>query len=81
MAEVTAVLVHGAGHTAAVWSETRAAMSRPTLAVDLPRRGARPADLTTITVDEAIGAVVESVAAAVDGDVVLDRILDPISSR
>ncbi|HEY8526286.1 MAG TPA: alpha/beta hydrolase [Acidimicrobiales bacterium] len=68
---VTAVLVHGAGHTAAVWRETQAALRHPSLAVDLPGRGDRPADITTVTVTEAADAVVADVEAHVEGDVVL----------
>jgi pimeloyl-ACP methyl ester carboxylesterase len=68
---ITTVLVHGAGHTSAVWAATRAAFAGPTLAVDLPGRGVRPADLTRVTVDEAADAVAADVRAAVEGDVVL----------
>jgi pimeloyl-ACP methyl ester carboxylesterase len=68
---ITTVLVHGAGHTSAVWAATRAASVGPTLAVDLPGRGVHPADLTRVTVDEAADAVAGDVGAAVEGDVVL----------
>jgi len=68
---LTTVLVHGAGHTAAVWRDTRAAFARPSLAVDLPGRGRHPADLTRVTVDAAADAVAADVRAAVDGDIVL----------
>lgn len=71
MNRVTAVLVHGAGHTSLVWNETRAAMSRPSFAVDLPGRGGRPADITAVTVEEAADAIAADVRAAVDGDIVL----------
>ena len=64
-----AVLVHGAGHTAAVWHETREAMRSSSLAFDLPGRGSRPADITTVTVSEAADAVAKDVLAAVDGQV------------
>jgi pimeloyl-ACP methyl ester carboxylesterase len=67
----TVVLVHGAGHTAAIWDETRAAMSVPSVAVDLPGRGRRPADITAVTVAEAAAAVGADVDAAVVGQVVL----------
>jgi pimeloyl-ACP methyl ester carboxylesterase len=71
MRGVTAVLVHGAGHTSVVWREAQAALSHPSFAVDLPGRGARPADITTITVDEAADSIAADVDANVDGDVVL----------
>jgi pimeloyl-ACP methyl ester carboxylesterase len=67
----TAVLVHGAGHTAAVWQATRAAMRHPTFAVDLPGRGRRPADITTVTAERAAESVADDVEAHVTGDVVL----------
>src|SRR5205823_2602382 len=69
--DVTAVLVHGAGHSSLVWAETRAALSHPSFAVDLPGRGTRPADITTVTIDEAADAAVADIRGAVDGDLVL----------
>lgn len=68
---LTVVLVHGAGHTSLVWRETQAALAHPSFAVDLPGRGSRPADITTVTIDEAADAIAADVDAAVDGDVVL----------
>jgi pimeloyl-ACP methyl ester carboxylesterase len=67
----TLVLVHGAGHTSSVWDATRAALARPSLAVDLPGRGIRPGDITQVTVAEAAEAIATDVRGAVDGDVVL----------
>jgi pimeloyl-ACP methyl ester carboxylesterase len=64
-----AVLVHGAGHTAEVWRATREAMRSPSLATDLPGRGARPADITMVTVSAAANAVVEDVLATIDGEI------------
>lgn len=69
--DVTAVLVHGAGHTSRVWRATQAAMAWPSIAVDLPGRGARPADITRVTVDQAADAIADDVRRRVDGDVVL----------
>jgi pimeloyl-ACP methyl ester carboxylesterase len=68
---LTVVLVHGAGHTAAVWQDTQDALSSPSFAVDLPGRGARPADITLVTVDEAADSVAADVDASVEGDIVL----------
>ena len=65
----TAVLVHGAGHTAAVWDATRAAMAHDALAVDLPGRASRPGDITTVTVAEAADAVVADVVGELGGHV------------
>ena len=68
---MTAVLVHGAGHTGAVWERTRAAMVHPSLAPDIPGRRDRPADITRLTVGEAADSLAADVAAAGVGDVVL----------
>lgn len=69
--DVTLVLLHGAGHTAEVWGETRAALRAPSLAVDLPGRASRPADLTRVTIEAAAASVVADVHDAVTGDVVV----------
>jgi pimeloyl-ACP methyl ester carboxylesterase len=58
----TVVLVHGAGHTSRVWAKVQVALTRPSVAVDLPGRHDRPADITRVTVD----AAAESIAADVD---------------
>src|SRR3954447_4288110 len=68
---LTAVLVHGAGHTSAVWQRTQAAMRSPTVAVDLPGRGARPAEITRVTVEQAADSVAADIRAMVEGDLVL----------
>lgn len=64
----TAVLVHGAGHDSTVWDGVRAALSHPSVAVDLPGRRSRPADITRVTVASAAASVA---ADAPGGDVVL----------
>src|SRR5262249_28967903 len=43
------VLVHGGGLDARCWDPTRALLSAPSIAVDLPGRGAHPADLRLVT--------------------------------
>lgn len=68
---LTAVLVHGAGHTSDVWQQTRAAMRTPSFAVDLPGRGTRPADITRVRVEQAAESVAADVSAAVEGNLVL----------
>jgi pimeloyl-ACP methyl ester carboxylesterase len=70
-AALTAVLVHGAGHTSAVWRRTQEVLRSPSIAVDLPGRGARPADITRVTVEEAADSVAADIRAAVEGDLVL----------
>lgn len=68
---MTAVLVHGAGHTGAIWEATRRAMVHPSLAVDIPGRRTRPADITTVTIEQAADSIAADIDAEVDGDVVL----------
>ena len=68
---MTLVLVHGAGHTAAVWGPTQRELVSRSLAVDLPGRASRPADITRVSVDAAADAVADQVMAKVDGDIVL----------
>jgi pimeloyl-ACP methyl ester carboxylesterase len=70
-APLTAVLVHGAGHTSAVWQRTRTAMRSPSIAVDLPGRATRPADITRVTIEQAADSVAADVRATVDGGLVL----------
>ena len=69
MAGPIAVLVHGAGHTADVWDDTRAAMRHRSIAIDLPGRGTRPGDITTVTVADAADAVAADVRVQLGGDV------------
>jgi len=68
---MTLVLVHGAGHTAAVWGPTQAELASRSVAVDLPGRASRPADITTVCVAAAAEAIADEVAAGVTGNVVL----------
>lgn len=69
---MTYVLVHGGGMTARFWDRLAPLLDGRVLAVDLPGRGARPADLGTITVDDEVGAVVQDIeAAGPDGEIVL----------
>jgi pimeloyl-ACP methyl ester carboxylesterase len=58
------VLVHGGCHTARCWDPLLPYLSAPTLAVDLPGRGSRPADLRSIGIDDFASAVVEDVEGA-----------------
>ena len=54
------VLVHGGLHSAACWDSVQAHLEAPVVAVDLPGRGSRPADLATVTLEDCVQAVVES---------------------
>ncbi len=68
---MTPVLIHGAGHTGSIWDDTRRAMTHPSLVVDIPGRRTRPADITTVTIDQAADSIAADIAAQVDADVVL----------
>jgi pimeloyl-ACP methyl ester carboxylesterase len=61
---MTYVLVHGGGSTARFWDRFVPLIDGPALAVDLPGRGAHPADLGAITVDDEVASVVADIAAA-----------------
>ncbi len=54
------VLVHGANHGAGCWDSVVAHLVAPSIAVDLPGRGARPADFATVTLDDCVNTVVGS---------------------
>jgi pimeloyl-ACP methyl ester carboxylesterase len=65
------VLVHGGGLDGRCWDPTRALMSAPSLAVDLPGRGAHPADLRTVTFADCAESVRADVDEAGYDDIVL----------
>jgi pimeloyl-ACP methyl ester carboxylesterase len=71
----TYLLIHGGGSTARFWDRLTHeldALDVPSLAVDLPGRAGKPADLATLTVDDEVASVVADVAAAgVDGPIVV----------
>jgi len=58
------VLIHGAHHGSWVWDPLLAHLRLPALAVDLPGRGARPADLRSLTLDDYALAVAADIHAA-----------------
>jgi pimeloyl-ACP methyl ester carboxylesterase len=69
--DVTLVLVHGSGHTAAVWEPVQAALTHPSVAVDLPGRADRVADIADVTLDHAAASLHADVVHAADGPLVL----------
>jgi pimeloyl-ACP methyl ester carboxylesterase len=69
---MTYVLVHGGGATARFWDRVLPHLDGRVLAVDLPGRNGKPADLPTLTVDDEVASVLADIDAAnVDDDIVL----------
>ena len=69
---VTVVLIHGGGATARFWDRLSPHLDGAPLAVDLPGRRSRPADLATLSVDVEVASVTADVEdAAAPGPIVL----------
>ena len=68
---IPVVLVHGGGLDGRCWDRTRARMSAPSIATDLPGRGAHPADLRAVTFADCAESVRADVDAAGFDDIVL----------
>ena len=68
---MTLVLVHGGGFSSSCWDRTVAHLRAPVVAVDLPGRGTRPADLATVTVADFAAAVVGEIESRDLNEVVL----------
>lgn len=60
MSDECVVLVHGGFHSAACWSPVLPHLKMPAIAIDLPGRGVRPADLATVTLQDCVTAVIEA---------------------
>lgn len=70
--ERTYVLVHGGGTTGRYWDRLVPLLDGPALAVDLPGRGAHPAELESVSVrDEEASIVADVRAAGITGPIVL----------
>jgi pimeloyl-ACP methyl ester carboxylesterase len=54
------VLVHGGMCTSTCWDPVVGHLTMPVVAVDLHGRGSRPADLTMVTLDDCVQAIIES---------------------
>ena len=65
------VLVHGGGSTSRFWDRLIPLLDGDVLAVDLPGRGAHPAPLPSITVDDEVASVVGDITTGPDGPFVL----------
>lgn len=69
--KVSFVLVHGGGFAGSCWDRLLPLLDGDAIAVDLPGRGSRPADLSTVTLDDWAAAVLEEMDARDLTDVVL----------
>lgn len=67
----TYVLIHGGNYDSRTWRFVVPHLDGPAVTVDLPGRGRRPADLSTVTVDDFVDAAAEDVEAADVSDGVL----------
>ena len=67
----TAVLVHGGTLTSTMWDAVRGHLATPSIAVDLPGRRYKPADLAEVTVDDWVASVCDDIAGAGLDEVVL----------
>ena len=61
---MTAVLIHGGGATGGFWDRLLPYLDHEALAVDLPGRRSRPADLAALTVEAEVASVVADIEAA-----------------
>jgi len=68
---MTYVLVHGATFDGSCWDLLLPHLDGPAIAVDLPGRGSRPADLTQVTIRDFVDAVVDEIECRDLHDVVL----------
>ncbi len=60
---MTVVLIHGGGATAHFWDRLIPYLDGESLAVDLPGRRSRPADLATLTVEQEVASVAADIEA------------------
>ncbi len=67
----TFVLVHGGAHGAWCWSPLLPYLEAPALAIDLPGRGKRPADLATATAETFADSAAADIGRAGLSDVIL----------
>ncbi|HEX3453102.1 MAG TPA: alpha/beta fold hydrolase, partial [Gaiellaceae bacterium] len=67
----TIVLVHGSGHTSGAWGAVQSHLRHGSVAVDLPGRVDRVADIADVTLEAAAVSLAADVDAQTDGPLVL----------
>jgi pimeloyl-ACP methyl ester carboxylesterase len=67
----TVVLLHGSGHTARVWGDVQEQLQHRSLAVDLPGRANRVADIADVPIGVAADSLAADVDAGAEGPLVL----------
>lgn len=65
------LFIHGGCHTSACWAQVAEHTARPSLAIDLPGRGARPARLSALTRLDFVQAIVDEVLGSGWDEVIL----------
>jgi pimeloyl-ACP methyl ester carboxylesterase len=70
-AAATIVLVHGSGHTARAWDAVQERLGHRSVAVDLPGRADRVAEIADVQLADAAASLTTDVEAVTDGPLVL----------
>lgn len=85
---MTYLLVHGGASTGAFWDRLVPLLDHPAVAVDLPGRRDRPADLMTVTLEDMADSVVAdapdgpvTIVAHSSGGLVVPRVADALGDR
>jgi pimeloyl-ACP methyl ester carboxylesterase len=70
-ASTSFLLVHGGSSTSRFWDRLVPCLEAPAVAVDLPGRASKPADMMALTLDECVESVLDDVRAAELDEVVV----------
>ncbi|MGA3148888.1 MAG: alpha/beta fold hydrolase [Acidimicrobiales bacterium] len=61
---MTYVLIHGGGATARFWDRLLPHLDRAAIAVDMPGRAGKPADLAALSVDDEVASIVDDLESS-----------------